>query len=296
MRRRLKIKELTNLQFALVLTLPVLVFLVTIIIYPLIYSIWISFHSIIFFGGFKTSFVGFSNYKDILHYQGFWHSLIISLRFTVESVILTMLIGLGIALALSRSFPGKKIIRSFVILPWAVSLYGSGIMFKYLWRGRTGLPTAISYLFGFNRSLDMLGERTVIEALAIGNSWNLAPLVAFFLLANIETIPARLYDMAEIDHMGPFRRFYYIVLPYLRFTLFVFTAISCVFSLKLFDFIFVQTGGGPGVASATLTYQIYKESFTNLKLGYGAAMSFYLLIVILAMTFTLYFLWGRREE
>jgi multiple sugar transport system permease protein len=169
-------------------------------------------------------------------------------------------------------------------------------MFKYVWRGGTGIPTALAHLFGFNARIDLLGEQTVIEALALGNSWNLAPLVAFFLLANIETIPLRLYDMAEIDHMGPFRRFFYVTLPYLRFTLFVFTAICSVFSLKLFDFIFVQTGGGPGMASATLTYQVYKESFTNLNLGYGAAMSFYLLILILVMTFTLYFVWGRREE
>ena len=225
MRRRRKIKELTNLQFALVLTIPVVIFLVSIIIYPLVYSIWVSFHEITFFGGFNTKFVGLNNYKKILESPKFWQSLIVSFRFTVESVVLTMLIGLGIALALSRTFPGRKIIRSLVILPWAVSYYGSGMMFKYLWRGGTGLPTALAYIFGFDTRINILGERTVIEALAIGNAWNLAPLVAFFLLANIETIPLRLYDMAEIDHMGPFRRFYYVTLPYLRFTLFVFTAI-----------------------------------------------------------------------
>ena len=78
-------------------------------------------------------------------------------------------------------------------------------------------------------------------------------------------------------------------------SLFVFTAIVSVLSLKVFDYIFTQTGGGPGLASATLTYQIYKESFINLNLGYGAALSFYLLVLILAVTFALYFVWGRRE-
>ncbi len=141
----------------------------------------------------------------------------------------------------------------------------------------------------------MFGQKRVVEALAVGNAWNLAPLVAFFLLANIETIPERLYDMAEVDKLGPFGRFYYVTLPYLRYTLFVFTAITAVLSLKVFDYIFTQTGGGPGVASATLTYQIYKESFLHLNLGYGAAMSFYLLLLILTVTFTLYFVWGRKE-
>ena len=295
MRPRQKIRELSNLQFALVLTLPVLVFLIIVIIYPLIYALWASFHKIIFFGGYRTQYLGLQNYAQAIKSPAFWNSLKISLRFTAESVVLTLLIGLGVALTLARSFPGKRFIRSLVILPWAVSRYGAGIMFKYLWRGYTGLPSALSFLVGFNTRIDLFGEKTVIEALAVGNAWNLAPLVAFFLLANIETIPERLYDMAEVDKLGPFGRFYYVTLPYLRYTLFVFTAIVSVLSLKVFDYIFTQTGGGPGVASATLTYQIYKESFINLNLGYGAALSFYLLALILAVTFALYFVWGRRE-
>jgi multiple sugar transport system permease protein len=295
MKTRRKMKELTNLQFALLLTVPVLVFLVVIIIYPLIYALWASFHKIIFFGGYRTPFVGGANYLDALKSPDFWNSVKVSLRFTAESVVLTLLIGLGVAMTLSRAFPGKRFIRSLAILPWAVSRYGAGIMFKYLWRGYSGLPTAIAYLLGFQMRVDMLGQKSVIEALAVGNAWNLVPLVAFFLLANIETIPTRLYDMAEVDHLGPLGRFFHVTLPYLRYTLFVFTAIVAVLSLKIFDYIFVQTGGGPGESSATLTYQIYKESFKNLDLGYGAAMSFYLLIIILVVTFALYLLWGRKE-
>jgi multiple sugar transport system permease protein len=288
-------KELSNLQFALILTLPVLIFLVIVIIYPLIYALWASFHRIIFFGGYRTEFIGVQNYAKVLQSPDFWNSLKVSLRFTAESVVLTMIIGLGISLTLARAFPGKRLIRSLVILPWAVSRYGAGIMFKYLWRGYTSLGSSLSFLLGFNTRIDLFNEHTVIEALAVGNSWNLAPLVAFFLLANIETIPERLYDMAEVDNLGSFGRFYYVTLPYLRYTLFVFTAIIAVLSLKVFDYIFTQTGGGPGTASATLTYQIYKESFKNLNLGYGAALSFYLLALILALTFILYLVWGRKE-
>lgn len=289
-------RELSNTQFAIILVLPVLVFLVVVIVYPLGYAFWASFHRIIFFGGYRTNFVGLKNYADVLRSPDFWNGLGVSLRFTAESMVLTILIGLGIALTISRAFPGKRIIRSLVILPWAVSRYGVGIMFKYLWRGYTGLPTALAYLLGFETRIDMLNEHTVIEALAVGNAWNLAPLVAFFLLANIETIPSRLYDMAEVDNLGTMGRFFYVTLPYLRYTLFVFTAIVAVLSLKIFDYVFVQTGGGPGKASAALTYEIYKESFKNLNLGYGAAMSFYLLVLILALTISLYLVWGRKEE
>jgi len=190
MRFHRKIRELSNFQFALLLTLPVFIFLIAVIIYPLGYAVWASFHRIMFFGGYRTSFVGFENYSAVLKSPAFWNGLRVSLRFTAESVALTLLIGLGIALALARSFPGKGIIRSLAILPWAVSRYGVGVTFKYLWRGYTGLPTALAYFFGLETRADFLGQHTVIEALSIGNAWNLAPLVAFFLLANMETIPS----------------------------------------------------------------------------------------------------------
>jgi multiple sugar transport system permease protein len=134
-----------------------------------------------------------------------------------------------------------------------------------------------------------------VEVLAIGSAWNLAPLVAFFLLANMTAIPGRLYDLAAIDRMTQWETFSNVTLPPLRYTLFVFACIVTVFSLKAFDYIFTAARGGPGDASAVLTYQLYKVSFVNLDLGYGAAMSFFLLAIILVATTLIYVFWGRQE-
>jgi multiple sugar transport system permease protein len=292
---RERMARLSDLQFAALLALPVVVFLLVVIAYPLGYAVWISFREVTFFGEFRTVFVGLQNYVDVFHSPAFWDSVIISLRFTVESVILTLLIGLGIALVLAKPFRGKGLVRTLVILPWAVSRYGVAILFKAFWRGRSGFLTWLSYLLGINKSVDLLGANTVIVALAIGNAWNMAPLVAFFLLASMETIPSRLYDLAEIDRFGVFKRFFYVTLPYLRYTLFVFTAITTVLTLRTFDYIFTQTGGGPGMRSATVTYELFKETFINFRWGYGAAMSFYLLAIIVAVTMLLFLVWGRKE-
>jgi multiple sugar transport system permease protein len=207
-----------------------------------------------------------------------------------------MLIGLGLALVLNRRLPLGGLMRTLAILPWVVPLYGAGIMFAYLAKGQTGIGTALAFLFGSTEAVNFVSRDWVIEVLAIGNAWSMAPLVAFFLLANLKTIPQRLYHLAAIDRMGAWQTFWNVTLPPLRFTLFVFTCITTVLSLKLFDFIFVLSAGGPGTASATLTYQIYKISFKDLDLGLGAAMSFLLLAMILASTTLLYLLWGRREE
>jgi multiple sugar transport system permease protein len=287
--------ELTNLQFALLLAVPVVFFLVLVIAYPLGYAFWLSFENIQFFGGYQADFIGLANYSDVLNDGAFWHSTWISIRFTVESVILTLLIGMSLALILNRPMRGRALVRAIVILPWAVSPYGAGIIFQCLVQGQTGLATAVAYLLGSPNAINLLTQQWIVEILAVGNAWNVAPLLAFFLLANMATTPKRLYDLAAIDRMTRWEVFRHVTLPPLRFTLFVFTCIITVLSLRVFDYIYTMSRGGPGDASEVLTYQVYKVSFQDLNLGYGAAMSFYLLVLILVSTALLYVLWGRQE-
>ena len=295
MRARQRTAELTNFQFSLLLALPVLVFLVLVVAYPLGYALWMSLHEISFFGGYKATFVGAENFSDVIDDRKFKKSLWVTVRFTLESVALAMVAGLLIALVLNRKMRFAGLVRTIVILPWCISLYGTGVIFSYLAKGQTGTGTAIAYALRIEEAVNVVNRQWVIEVLAVGNAWNMAPLVAFFLLANLKTIPSRLYDLAAIDRMSRVETFLNVTLPPLRFTLFVFTCITTVLSMKLFDFIFVLSGGGPGTASATLTYRIYKESFKDLDLGYGAAMSFVLLALILGTTLLLYAVWGRRE-
>jgi ABC-type sugar transport system permease subunit len=285
---------MSDARFAFVIGLPVFAFLVLVVAYPLGYSVYMSLHKITFFGGYKTQFAGLENFQKVLADKTFWNALWVTLRFTVESVALTMILGLALALLLNQRFRGAGLVRTMIFLPWCVSSYGAGLMFGQLVKGQTGVFTALSFALGYEQPVDFMSRATVIEVLAIANAWLMSPLVAFFILANLKTIPQRLYHLAAIDRLTRFETFRYVTLPPLQFSLFVFASITTVLSMKLFDMIFVMTGGGPGTASATLTYQIYKRSFKDLNLGYGSAMSFYLLFLILGSTFLLYLLWGRR--
>lgn len=291
-----RVRELSDGQFALLIGLPVIILLGAIVAYPLGYSIWMSLHRIVFFGGYKATFAGLANYIRVLNDGLFWWSTWVTIRFTLESVVLTMVLGLLIGLVLNRRTRVGGLLRTLIFLPWCVSLYGAGLMFAYMARGQTGLGTAIMGLLGMHGATDFLSSRSIIEVLAIGNAWTMAPLVGMFILANLKTIPSRLYDLAAIDRLSAFETFRYVTLPPLRFSLFVFTSITTVLSMKLFDFIFVLSGGGPGNASATLTYQVYKRSFKELNLGLGAAMSFFLLFLIIGTTLLLFLLWGRKEK
>jgi multiple sugar transport system permease protein len=293
--RRRRGDEISNLQFAALVSLPVLVFLLLVVAYPLGYAFWMSFHEIGFFGGYRADFVGLQNYIAVLRDPDFWHSVWISLRFTIDSVMLTLLVGMALALTLNAAARRREWLRAIVIAPWAVSPYGAGVIFSYMARGQTGVGTLIATALGLNTAVNLLNRDFIVEVLAVGNAWNMAPLLAFFLLANMAATPKRLYDLAAIDRMTRVEEFWHVTLPPLRFTLYVFTCIVTVFSLKGFDYIFTMSRGGPGNASSVLTYQLYKISFVNLDLGYGAAMSFYLLALIFLVTFLIYWLWGRRE-
>jgi multiple sugar transport system permease protein len=288
------IAEISNFRFAVLVSLPVLIFLLLVVAYPLGYAFWMSFYEISFFGGYSADFVGLKNYATVLHDPAFWHSVIVSLRFTAESVVLTLLLGLGLALTLHSAERRGEWLRAIVIAPWAVSPYGAGIIFSYLARGQTGIGTVLANGLGLGGTVNLMTRELIVEVLAIGNAWNTAPLVAFFLLANMSSTPRRLYDLAAIDRMTRWEEFWHVTFPPLRFTLYVFACIGTVLSLKILDYIITMSRGGPGDASEVLTYQLYKVSFINLDLGYGAAMSFFLLVLILITTYLIYLTWGRR--
>ena len=114
------------------MSLPVIFFLIFVVIYPLAYAFWMSLHKVSMFGGLKFKFIGFSNYLKVVTNEKFWDALFVSIRFTIESTILTLLLGLLIALILSKPFKYKTLIRSMIIIPWSISLYGCGIMWAQI--------------------------------------------------------------------------------------------------------------------------------------------------------------------
>ena len=250
--------ELSNLQFALLLALPVIAFLLLVVVYPLGYAVWLSLHKIKFFGGYRATFVGPQNFVDIARSADFWQS-------TLDLDPLHR--GVGGAdprhrprhrPGLARPFRGRALVRALIILPWSVSLYGTGVIFFYLTSSQGGVISASFGLFGGDQPMSIINTSTVVEVLSIGNAWNLAPLVGFFLAANIATMPGAALPPGRGRPPRRFATFLHVTLPPLRFTLFVFACIATTMSLSLFDYVYLMTGGGPGRASAVLPYELYK--------------------------------------
>jgi multiple sugar transport system permease protein len=295
-------RELSNGQFALLLSVPVIAFLLMVMIYPMTYAIWLSFQEVSFFGGFKTSYTGFANYQEALLSRDFWWSTLVTIRFVLLSVVLSIGIGLALAMLMDRAGKWRSLLGTIIILPWSVSLYGAGVMWAYLARGQTGVASSlVNLILGTSTSdkaieISLISGRHIVDLLALGNAWNIAPLVAFFLLASLKTIPSRLYDLAGLDQLTAWERFVHVTLPPLHYSLFVFTSIAMILSMKQLDFIYVMSAGGPGDASSTLTYRLYELAFRQSNYGLSAAMSFYLLFLTIGSALALHFLWGRKLE
>lgn len=273
-------------RFGLLLVAPVALLTVAIVIYPVAYSLYISLTSSNPITG-KSRFVGLENYTRALGASEFWRTLLLTLSYALCVTVLGTLVALGAALLLRERFFGRRFLMAVIVLPWALSTYAAAVVWRYVYSPQFGFAAAVTEQAG-GKAADFLTSSTVIPALAAVHAWQFAPLGAYFLLATLQMVPDDLYKLAKVDGMGVLSRFRYVTLPYIRLPLAIFLVLIGGQAATAFDLIYFLTSGGPGGASRTLPFFIYEETFQNQRLGAGAAMSWILLVVVVALTVAYY--------
>jgi ABC-type sugar transport system permease subunit len=268
------------------LVAPVAVLTVAIVVYPVVYSLYLSFTSANPLTG-KTRFVGLQNYSQTLSSGEFWHALALTLYYVGCVTVLGTAVALGAALLLREQFFGRRFLMAVIVLPWALSTYAAAVVWRYVYSPQFGLTAAVSEHLGASPT-DFLTSSTALPALALVHAWQFAPLGAYFLLATLQMIPDDLYKMAKVDGMRVLGRFRYVTMPYIRLPLAIFLVLIGGQAATAFDLIYFLTSGGPGGASRTLPYVVYEDSFQHQHLGSGSAVSWVLLIVVVAITLGYY--------
>jgi multiple sugar transport system permease protein len=288
--------RLSDTQFALLMIAPCAVLSVGMILYPVVYSFFISLSSINI-ASWQFRFVGADNYLRVLQDPRVSQSLAISFQFIFESTALCLVLGLGLALVLNSRFKGRGLLRALVILPWAVSEYSTAVVWRYMSSpAGGGLFNNILYNLGLiSGYMSIINTDTALHILAVAYSWRLAPLGALFLLAALQVIPEEQYSAAKLDGAGPVRRFRYVTLPYIRYSLMIIAALTTLMAGTATDIVMMLTAGGPAGATRTLTYDIYLDTFYRLDLGYGAAVSFVLIGLVVILGTTYFALLTRRK-
>jgi multiple sugar transport system permease protein len=275
---------------------PMMFVLMSVAVFPVLYSFWISFFDLKLRRPRSVPFVWFDNYVHVLNDSMFWDSVIRTASFTIIAVVAIMLFAMLIALLLNEDFWGKKFLSAILLIPWAVPYVANGLMWKWIYDSGYGALNGALLQLGFiNHYLIWLGDTDKTLAL-IANAfvWKEVPLATILLLVTLKSIPEDLYSAAKVDGANIWQRFWHITLPSLKpgFTLVMIYEV--MMAVRHFDLFFILTEGGPADASHVLSWEIYVETFRKLSFGLGAALSYLLAIATFLLAFFIIKTLGKK--
>jgi multiple sugar transport system permease protein len=271
------------------LLIPALLILGLVFIYPIARAFWLSLFTENLGTQLQAQFSGLSNYQRMLGDGRFWQSLYNTSVFTVISVILELILGLGVALILNKSFFGRGVVRTIAILPWALPTAIMGLAWAWIFNDQYGVVNDIFTRLGLiNTGINWLGTPSLaMTALIIADVWKTTPFISIILLAGLQSIPEDLYEAHKMDGASPWQSFFQITLPLLMPQILIALLFRFAQSFGIFDLVQVMTGGGPAGTTETVSIYIYSTVMRYLDFGYGAALvvvTFLLLVFAVAIT------------
>lgn len=268
---------------------PAVIALLAITAFPLVYNLLNSVRDYnLYYPTAGNPYVGLKNYRDAFSQPGVVAALEHTVLYTIVAVSVEVMVGLGVALLLNRSFRGRGVARTLILLPWAVPTVVAAIIWKTLLDPQTGGVDYVLRLLGLpGGHTTWLGVGTLSSwaSILVVDCWQTVPFVAIILLAGLQSIPRDLYEAAEVDGAGWWHVFRGITLPMLRPALLVVLVFATLSEFMIFDLIYTLTGGGPGTATQTIAYLDYNTLLVNTNFGLGGAISVVMVLVGLIIAF-----------
>jgi len=277
---------------------PSLALIALVIIFPLAYSFWLSLNNFDLSVGAEYEFVGAKNYQEVLfrdpRFMGsVWNTAVI----IAPSLVLELILGLGLALLLSRVARGRPIITALLAIPAMVS----PVMAAMAWRMMFGVKYGAINNLGLQLGLiDVYFDWFASTALALMSVvlvevWHNTPFMMLVLLAGLQSIPQELYQAARVDGASAWQSFWSITLPLLKFTMAVGVMIRMIDLTKIFGLIFILTYGGPGGSTETLAFNTYLVGFKDFRMSYASALSYVIVFGVLILTLIFMRISRQRE-
>jgi multiple sugar transport system permease protein len=279
-------------RWGYLLLTPALLVIALVALYPLGYTLWLSFRQeIIKLPWMPQGWVGLANYRELLGSARFWQALANTVMFTLISVALELVLGLLAALAIHRARVLTGLTRAAILLPWAIPTVVAAVMWLFLVNPSFGLIPMVLGAFGVpEASRVLLAHPLTAWAVIIATDvWKNTPFMTLMLLAGLQVIPADLYEAAAIDGASSWQAFRSITLPLLTPAILVALIFRTAQAFMIFGHIYTLTGGGPGTATETLAFLNYQAILNDMRFGYGAALS--VLIFLGSLIFALVYLY-----
>ena len=265
---------------------PALAIVLLVALFPLGWTLWESLHRHdLRMPWLGRPFVGLANYAEILRDARFWGALGHTAFFAVTSIALELVLGLFLALVLNETFRGRGFVRAAVLVPWAIPTVVAALLWRFMFDSQAGIANALLVRTGVldDPIVWFVRAATAWVPVILADVWKTTPFVALLLLAGLQNIDRSLYEAAATDGAGPWWQLRHITLPLLAPAMLVVLIFRTLDAFRVFDLIYVLTGGGPGTSTEPIAIYAFNAMLQNLEFGYGAALS----VVIFLVTFAL---------
>ena len=261
---------------------PVMILLLLAFGYPLIKSIVMSFQDYKLSRLDKVSWNNFKNYISMFTDKDFLLLLKNSVIYVVVAVACQFLLGLGMALGLNGKFKGRGIYQSIVFLPWAFSAFVVGLLFRWSFNGEYGVVNDVLKKLGIiEKGISWLGTPGLSLAVVImAMIWIGIPFFGINILAALQSVPEDIYEAADMDGCGTFRKFFTLTLPYIKPTIIMTILLRTIWIFNSFDLVVIVTEGGPANYSQTLPSYMYTQAFSSYDFGLAGAFGVLLMVIL----------------
>ncbi len=268
------------------LVAPALVAVAGIAIFPLGWTVWESIHLHDLRMPWRGQpFVGLANYGQALGEPRFWDAIAHTVLFTASSVALELIGGMALALTLNRVYRGRGLVRAAALIPWAIPTVVAALLWQFMFDGESGVANLALTAVGIvdHPVSWFAGAVTSWIPIVLADVWKATPFVALLLLAGLQNIDDSLYEAARMDGAGGWRQFTHVTVPMLAPALLVALMFRTLDAFRVFDLIYVMSGGGPGTATEPIALYTYTVLLQHLRFGYGSALAVMVFVATLML-------------
>lgn len=254
--------------------------------FPFAYSLYLSLSEKVPGGTMsQVTLSGFTQYAKLFADKDFWNSLLVSCKYTFPVVFFHVLFGLLLAVGLNMKIPARSALRSIFFVPYVISMVVCAMIWRFMYSANIGLFNVFIGALGFPRNIGWLTDpRYAMLGIIILSIWKYVGYHTVIYLAALQDIPKSLYESAEIDGAGPWKRFTRITCPLLSNTTWFLIIISIINTFQAFDQVYLMTQGGPLKKTDVIVYYIYRQAFQNFDMPYASAASWVLFAIVFILT------------
>ncbi|MFA6783897.1 MAG: sugar ABC transporter permease [Sphaerochaeta sp.] len=261
--------------------LPALLFVVVLMVFPVCYTLFLSFTDWTLTSGRPLSIVGLKSYLVVLKEPRFLEALGRTFYFTFAAVIVETVLGTSLALILNRSFRGKGVVKTLLLLPLVATPVAVGIVWNLFYDPTIGILNYVLSILKLPQSGWVSESKSVMPALIIVDIWQWTPMITIIVLAGLAGLSSEPYESAKVDGANAYQILSKITLPMLMPTILTAVILRSIDALKTYDIIYAMTGGGPGYSSENLNILAFKYSFEYFRMGQSAVMLVFLFFIVL---------------